>query len=191
MITFLAVIYFLKSVLNFDVFSGPVFALGLHQELQQHNNKDKKTSSSPGDDKQDDGGQDGSQESCEAISESSSNSNDDDECDKTVDKSYDVSAWDQTNAALTDSEDADNDGEDGVTNITSVTDSSEEEREEFIELEREINEEENDNDNEEELSEGCDIESEDEYSTLFQTEWYRIFEEKAEWEANKRWIVFW
>ena len=186
MITFLAVIYFLKTVLNFDVFSGPgVLTLEKQKQETRQDNQDQSKSSLNNNSKDD------SQEYSETESTSNSNQEDEDEDDAeedeektfdTLDKSYDVSAWsvEQTNAVT---DDEDDDADDNITHVTTLSDSSDDDKvnisKEEVEEEREEEVEDSDD--------GCD--TDEECSELLETDWYQRYSSQR--GDNKRWITVW
>ena len=190
MITFLAVIYFLKTVLNFDVFSGPgVLTLEKQKQETRQDNQDQSKSSLNNNSKDD------SQEYSETESTSNSNQEDEDEDDAeedeektfdTLDKSYDVSAWsvEQTNAVTDDEDDDDDeDADDNITHVTTLSDSSDDDKvnisKEEVEEEREEEVEDSDD--------GCD--TDEECSELLETDWYQRYSSQR--GDNKRWITVW
>ena len=123
MITFLAVIYFLKTVLNFDVFSGPEHLLKLHRTRSGGARENADDTEDNVNKKAED------QSKSRSVSYSQSNNvtvesdgeEDDEYNENTVDKSYEVSAWSEEQEYLSETN---SEADEVDTNITNISDES-------------------------------------------------------------------
>ena len=196
MLTLLAVIYFLKSVLNFDVFSGPGSLRSpskptswTHSDGEQTQQGDEDTGL-----QEEDQQSKASSDSDNVIAaESDDGDGDGDEGDNeiTCDRSYEVSAWSEDPGGHTDTDsdddddDDDDDGDQVDTNITNLSDGSGEDlgdmsSHEFNAIDLSLEQ-----DQEGSSEGGDDSEGEGEAESLHQsvldTEWYRQY---AEYQAT-------
>ena len=123
MITFLAVIYFLKTVLNFDVFSGPEHLQKLHRTRSGGARENYDDTEDNVNKKAED------QSKSRSVSYSQSNNvtvesdgeEDDEYNENTVDKSYEVSAWSEEQEYLSETN---SEADEVDTNITNISDES-------------------------------------------------------------------
>ena len=201
MLTLLAVIYFLKSVLNFDVFSGPGSLRSpskptswTHSDGEQTQQGDEDTGLQE-EDQQSKASSDGdnSDNVIAAESDDGDGDGDGDEGDNeiTCDRSYEVSAWSEDPGGHTDTDsdddddDDDDDGDQVDTNITNLSDGSGEDlgdmsSHEFNAIDLSLEQ-----DQEGSTEGGDDSEGEGEAESLHQsvldTEWYRQY---AEYQAT-------
>ena len=194
MLTLLAVIYFLKSVLNFDVFSGPGSLRSpskptswTHSDGEQTQQGDEDTGVQE-DDQQSSASSDGDNV---IAAESDDGDGDGDEGDNeiTCDRSYEVSAWSEdpgghtdTDTDSDDDDDDDDDGDQVDTNITNLSDGSGEDlgdmsSHEFNAIDLSLEQ-----DQEGSSEGGDDSQGEGEvYQSVLDTEWYRQY---AEYQAT-------
>ena len=123
MIAFLAVIYFLKTVLNFDVFSGPEHLQKLHRTRTSGARENADDTEDNVNKKAED------QSKSRSVSYSQSNNvtvesdgeEDDEYNENTVDKSYEVSAWSEEQEYLSETN---SEADEVDTNITNISDES-------------------------------------------------------------------
>ena len=192
MLTLLAVIYFLKSVLNFDVFSGPGSLRSpskptswTHSDGEQTQQGDEDTGL------QEEDQQSKASSDSDNVIAAESDEGDGDEGDNeiTCDRSYEVSAWSEDPGGHTDTDsdddDDDDDGDQVDTNITNLSDGSGEDlgdmsSHEFNAIDLSLEQ-----DQEGSSQGGDDSEGEGEAGSLHQsvldTEWYRQY---AEYQAT-------
>ena len=197
MLTLLAVIYFLKSVLNFDVFSGPGSLRSpskptswTHSDGEQTQQGDEDTGLQE-EDQQSRASSDGDNSDNVIAAESDDGDGDEGDNEITCDRSYEVSAWSEDPGGHTDTDsdddddDDDDDGDQVDTNITNLSDGSGEDlgdmsSHEFNAIDLSLEQ-----DQEGSSQGGDDSEGEGEAGSLHQsvldTEWYRQY---AEYQAT-------